>query len=47
MTRKEKDSYREADELRRIISQYEGMRFNLDCGHYAVNEVMRREVSQS
>ena len=34
MTREEKDRYRETDELRRILSQFKGMRFKLDCGHH-------------
>jgi len=47
MTQEEKAKYETTDALRRIFIQLKGMKFRLDCGHYAENEVMRREVSQS
>ena len=34
MTREEKDKYQDTDTLRRILTQFEGLRFKLDCGHH-------------
>jgi hypothetical protein len=34
MTKKDKEKYRDVEELRRIFRQFKGMKFRLDCGHH-------------
>ena len=34
MTRQQKEKYRKADELRNILHELKGMKFELDCGHH-------------
>ena len=33
MTSKEKKKYLETDDLRKLLNEFRGMKFNLDCGH--------------
>lgn len=34
MTRKQKEEYRETDELREFFKSLKGKKFKLDCGHH-------------
>ena len=34
MTKEQKETYQDADELREIIKQLKGRKFKLDCGHH-------------
>ena len=34
MTKQQKEQYRPADDLRKILCQLKGMKFRLDCGHH-------------
>lgn len=34
MTQAEKEKYRETEELRRLLGQFKGQKFKLDCGHH-------------
>jgi hypothetical protein len=46
MTKEQESKYEDAEILRDIIMSLRGRKFKLDCGHYAENIVMRREVSE-
>jgi hypothetical protein len=34
MTKEQKEKYQSTEELRRLLRQFDGKKFRLDCGHY-------------